>query len=639
MSTRKRQKYRPEIDGLRAVAIIPVVLFHAGVSGFSGGFVGVDVFFVISGFLITSVIQDDISAGRFSLVQFYERRVRRIFPALFFMLAGCWLLAAWLLYPDDFERFAGSLVAATLFVSSFLFYSESGYFDGAAEEKPLLHTWSLSVEELFYLAYPLTLLVAWRLLGTRWWLLIAALTLASFVGSVIALRLDPHSNAAFYLLQYRAWELLLGAVLALQRRRPQLSPRIGQWLSAAGLVMIVAAVTLYSPETRFPGLAALLPCLGAALVIAFGQAPASGPTALLCWRPVVFVGLISYSLYLWHWPIFVFFDYWAGRPPTRWESGLLIALSIAIAILSWRLIEQPFRGANGLLSRARLFTLAGATMSVLVAIGLHGLLSSGWSSRYGNAVEILAQARLDRDPRQEECLSPSAEAKGCDYGAPAAEPSTVLWGDSHAAVYSAMLGDIGEARGESVRVFTMWSCPPLTGWQIPGQKWLEDCARLQDAAMRAIIDTPSVRNVVLAARFGQVPVLADREGAIRAFDATLDRLLDAGKRAIIVYPVPELPRYGGRDGRLQVVAEDEGTAVVSQPTAEFLRTHEEAFRTLDEFGDRKGLVRVYPHRVLCDQDYCYAARNGVGYYSDQHHLSLQGAALLAPEFEAALGIR
>jgi peptidoglycan/LPS O-acetylase OafA/YrhL len=554
------------------------------------------------------------------------------------MLAVCWLLAAWLLYPEDFERFAGSLVAATLFVSSILFYRESGYFDGAAEEKPLLHTWSLSVEELFYLAYPLTLLLAWRLLGTRWWLLIAALALASLVGSVNALRLDPHSNAAFYLLQYRAWELLLGAVLALGSP-PRLSPGTEQWLVAIGLATILASVTLYSDETPFPGLAALLPCLGAALVIAFGQPPAAGLAGLLCLRPVVFVGLISYSLYLWHWPIFVFFDYWAGRPPQRWETGLLIALSFAIAILSWRWVEQPFRGAKGALSRRALFKVAGATMSVLVAAGLHGVLSSGWSARYGDTFEILAKARLDRDPRQQECLSPNAEATGCDYGAPEVEPSMVLWGDSHAAVYSAMLGDIAKGRGEALRVFTMWSCPPLTGWQIPGQKWLEDCARLQDAAMRTILDTPSVRHVVLAARFGQVPVLADREGAIRAFEATLDRLLNAGKQVIIVYPVPELPRYRGRDGRLRSVSGDEGTALVSQRTAEFLSTHEAAFRTLDAFGEPAGLIRVYPHRALCDQDYCYAARDGMGYYSDQHHLSLEGAAVVAPAFEAALGIR
>jgi len=631
-------EYRADIDGLRALAILPVVFFHANLPGFSGGFVGVDVFFVISGYLITSVIQNDIRAGQFSIVYFYERRVRRIFPALFFMFAVCWVLASCLLYPEDYERFARSLVAATLFVSSFLFYNETGYFDGLAEEKPLLHTWSLSVEELYYIAFPVSMMLAWRLLGIRWAIVFAGLAVASFVGSILAVKEDAHSNPAFFLVHYRSWELLLGALLALYRDRLKIEAGIANWLGSMGVLLILSAVFFYTSETPFPGLAALVPCLGAALIILAGGEARPTVSRLLAWQPMVLIGLISYSLYLWHWPLLVFFSHWAGRSATYWEALALVTSAFVLAMVSWRWIERPFRGAGAVLSRSALFVLAAGLMLVMVVLGTHGIVSSGWPTRYGEEFIALAEAKADRDPRQEECLSPRQDVKGCVYGAEAVSPAMVLWGDSHAAVFAVTLGDLARSRNQSLRVFTMWSCPPLVGWQVRGQKWQQQCAALQEQAMTMILSSPSVRHVVIGARFAGVKQLpnAERLKAEQAFLDSLDRLLVAGKNVVIVYPVPELPKRHGVDGKLKSRVDKKGTKLVVMAREKFLAANRDLFQWLDNLQTRSELIRVYPHEVLCDQEYCYAAKYDEVYYFDQHHLSLTGAELVAPALAAVL---
>lgn len=636
MTTSTPPRYRPEIDGLRALAVLPVVLFHADIAGFSGGFVGVDVFFVISGYLITRLIQDDIVRGKFSIQDFYERRARRIFPALFVMLGACAFFGAWLLYPQDYQRFAESLIAATFFVSSILFSTQTGYFAGAAEDKPLLHTWSLSVEELFYLAFPAVLILASRILGQRWLWLLITLAVTSFGASVAALLIDSYSPSAFYLLHYRAWELLLGSILAVAESRVKLQSNLEGWCANTGIALILVAMLTYSSATPFPGIAALLPCLGAAAVIHCGSRSRSGALRLLRWKPFVFIRLISYSLYLWHWPLFVFFTDWAGRRATTTEALGLVLTSFLVALVSWQFVEKPFRGSRSKVSKKTLFAGTAAIMSALFTVGLHGVVSEGWIGRYDKAFVALYSARDDRDPRQQECLSPAENANGCDYGKPGAMPTAVLWGDSHAAVYAVALGNLVAQRGDAIRVFTMWSCPPTTGWQITGQRWQTECANLQDRAAETIFTVPSIRSVFLAARFGQLPSITDREAALHAFASTVDSLLAAGKRVIIVYPVPEIPQGKGGAARLSVVSTPEGPALASQETDEFLNANRQAFHWLDELGEHDNLFRIYPHKALCDDEYCYAARNGVGFYFDEHHLSLAGARLVIPAFTAAL---
>ena len=287
-------EYRADIDGLRAVAILPVVFFHAGFGFAQGGFVGVDVFFVISGYLITSLIHREMLAGKFSLARFYERRVRRLFPALFAMLSVCAAVAAWLLLPQDLRYFGGSLFATTLFSSNIFFWLEAGYFDVAAERKLLLHTWSLAVEEQFYLLFPIFLLLVLRYLPRRLVAVTGAVTVASLLASEWMLR--SSDSAAFYLAPFRAWELGLGASLALIAPVARHDNRHAEVFAWLGLAMIAASVAVFSWQTPFPGLHALAPAVGAALVIWSGSGTSTHAGRILSARPLVFTGLISYSL-------------------------------------------------------------------------------------------------------------------------------------------------------------------------------------------------------------------------------------------------------------------------------------------------------------------------------------------------------
>jgi peptidoglycan/LPS O-acetylase OafA/YrhL len=376
--------YRADIDGLRAIAVLSVVLFHARVAPFSGGYVGVDIFFVISGFLITRLIADDIEQRRFSIVHFYERRIRRIFPALYLVVLICFIPALWLLMPLDLKRFGEAAAATTVFLSNVLFWHRSGYFGESATVQPLLHTWSLAVEEQFYVVYPLFLIVVMRLMrghGRRL-LLIAGLLVASLIASVVITRYWP--SAGFYLPASRAWELLLGAMLALRPPAPIHNRAMRELIAGGGLAAILAAIFLFSPETAFPGYAALLPCLGAAALIYAGTSGRSVATSLLGAPACRFVGLISYSFYLWHWPLIVFTQYWYDQRAPAWAVALAVLASAGLGALSWRWIEHPFRQKQTF-PRRRIFMLAAVVSAFVFILGAGVSYLQGLPGRFDAA--------------------------------------------------------------------------------------------------------------------------------------------------------------------------------------------------------------------------------------------------------------
>ena len=338
-------QYRPEIDGLRALAVLPVILFHAGFQVFAGGYIGVDVFFVISGYLITSILLADIEGGEFSLAKFYERRARRILPALIFVLLACIPFAwAWML-PGQLQDFSAALLAVSLFGSNIWFWQHSGYFDSAAEENPLLHTWSLAVEEQYYLLFPIFLLLAWRFgRGKLVWLMLA-LALLSLLLSEWGWRNAPSAN--FYLAPSRAWELLAGSITAYWVRNYGL--RESNALSAVGLMGILIPIFFYDHTLPFPGLLALPPVIGTAL-ICLSAGPTTITARVLSLRWLVAIGLISYSAYLWHQPLFAFARIKLVDPSMLVMSTLSI-VALVMAYLSWRFVEQPFRANSGLVTR------------------------------------------------------------------------------------------------------------------------------------------------------------------------------------------------------------------------------------------------------------------------------------------------
>lgn len=380
--------YRPEIDGLRALAVLPVIFFHAGFEFFQGGFVGVDIFFVISGYLITTIIISSQETRTFSLANFYERRARRILPALFFVMIVCLPFAWFLMLPDDLENFGQSLFATTLFTNNVLLWLTSGYWGLANEFKPLLHTWSLSIEEQYYIIFPITMILLLRFCKNMRHIIIFICFLASLVMAHFGSKFLP--NATFFLLPTRAWELLLGALVALQLAYPprsfgslshRLQKKLNQLLSLCGLTLIVFAVLIFNDSTPFPSFYALLPTCGTALVILY-SGPGTFCHVLLSNKALVGLGLVSYSAYLWHQPVFAFLRLNSLEPPGPLVFLGAIVGIILISILSWKFIETPFRSQDAI-SRRVLVTTSFLSAIALSSVGIAIHLNSGFVSLWG----------------------------------------------------------------------------------------------------------------------------------------------------------------------------------------------------------------------------------------------------------------
>ena len=367
--------YRREIDGLRAVAVMPVILFHAGFTIFSGGYVGVDIFFVISGYLITSIIIDELEQGTFSILRFYERRARRISPALFFVMLSCIPFAWMWMLPSQFKDFSLSLVGVSVFLSNILFAAETGYFATSAEEKPLLHTWSLAIEEQYYMLFPIFLILLWRFGRSPVFYTIVIFAVLSLILSEWGWRNQPEIN--FFFTFSRFWELLAGSVCAfLLHGKAQKSNNL---LSAIGLALIVIAIFFYDESTPFPSTYALAPVVGTALIIMYG-ARGTRVAQLLSQKGFVGIGLVSYSAYLWHQPLFAFARIRSLYAPEQWLMLLLSFASLGLAYFSWRYVERPFRKRlmPALRSQRAVFSVAGLVGAAVLGFGVYGYFNDGF---------------------------------------------------------------------------------------------------------------------------------------------------------------------------------------------------------------------------------------------------------------------
>jgi peptidoglycan/LPS O-acetylase OafA/YrhL len=366
-STFSERNYRPEVDGLRSVAVLPVIAYHAGFAAIPGGFAGVDVFFVISGFLITGIIAEELEAGRFSLGRFYERRARRILPALFAMMLPTLAIAWLVMVPYQLEDLAQSVVATLLFVSNILFWLEADYFAVEASSKPLLHTWSLAVEEQFYVVMPLLLAMLYRI-DRR--VVIPVLVVGAIASFGLALTYGQTApSATFFLIQFRAWELLVGSLAALWMRLA--SPAPNPWYAGIGLVAVATSFFVVTENALWPGPLTLLSVLGTAALLLFVRSDV-GVGRLLAWEPIRFVGLISYSLYLWHLPplVFLHIAYFDDIP--LWATLSAVAFAFVMAWVSWRFVERPFRqpGRIALRTFVPIVLLAALPMAVFGVVGV-----------------------------------------------------------------------------------------------------------------------------------------------------------------------------------------------------------------------------------------------------------------------------
>lgn len=626
--------HRTDIQGLRAIAVLSVVLYHADERLLPGGFVGVDIFFVISGFLITGILLRELEHGQMSIAGFYQRRIRRLFPALFVMLAATLIAGAVLLDPDDYAELSRTAISTVFFVSNFDFYSQSGYFDSDAASKPLLHTWSLAVEEQFYIFYPLFLALVWTRLRKRVALVLSVGGLIAFAVSVWGAFQFP--AAAFYLTPFRAFELSLGALLA--SRAPSI--RVSQfWRDAAsciGALLIAFSFVFYDAHTPFPGIAALAPCMGAALIIFAGVGGRSLAGRGLSLPALTFFGAISYSLYLWHWPLLTFARHYFYGPLTAWQTALLIVAAISVATASWKFIEQP------LLKRAasprKVFAWGAAAMACTSAVAGLILLTDGLPSRFSPQALALFASAEDYNRRRDQCHSserrPIAYANNCVFGAAGADPIAALWGDSAGAELVVALAEDMAPRGQAIMQITSSGCPPALDYQLPERS---TCVTHNDETLEQLVRDDRIRTIIVTLSFMRYP--ASDHPRIRAGLArAVETLTASGKIVVLAYPFPN-PQFEAPSVLGLKEQRGEPLDLVGVTFAQYERENRNVIAFLDALSRRTGAAAFRPVDGLCDRSFCPAYVPGVGVmyfnYNDVSHVSVTGAHVAADHFPFA----
>lgn len=643
-------KYRTDLDGLRALAVTPVVLYHAGIGLVSGGFIGVDIFFVISGFLISGIIRDELEARNFSMWRFYERRIRRIIPAYLAVCIAVFIASLWFLTPDDFVGMAESMISSLFFVTNMYFAGQMSYFQEASESLPLLHLWSLAVEEQFYLFWPIFLMLFIRFVDRRYR---PALLIAMIVAGIAVAQwalLNKSITMVFFYSPFRYWELAMGAYLALTPppALPNRGLKIGVGLLA--LALIFTPIFLYTKTwPLFPGLAALAPCLGAALVIYLGIHEKSVLTPVLGAAPLRGIGLISYSLYLWHWPLFAFFHVVTGRGPHLIEAIPLIIIAVALAYLSWRYVEGPFRkrGPDAVFAGLKpIFTFAGASFAGVAAIGMVSIFMNGFPQRAPEDFRQMQSVSLE-NPVYKHCLRGrdprlvSVTIEGCNWGGGSAGRS-VIWGDSHAAAYFQGMKPLAEREHERFDLFAMQSCMPLLN---AGQRNATQgrakvaCSQFNEKMVKDLVRDRGISRVYLSGYWlkqalGEVgddpnappPIIP---GALvrlaNALKDTVTPIAASGKSVVLLPDVPSFPSGGGICVNQRMF--------MGQPVAECGVSREYYQATAGQINRVLGSIAksvpnvtfVDASGIFCDASRCMPTIGGTSAFIDKHHLNTRGA--------------
>ena len=538
--------YRPDIDGLRAVAVLAVVLHHLSASLVPGGYVGVDVFFVISGYLITRIISREMEEGTFTFARFYERRARRIFPALFAVLAVTLVAGYFLLLPSDYSGTLRGALGTLFFASNIVFWRDmaAGYFAATdAGLNPLLHTWSLAVEEQFYVFFPVLLLLCYRYFRRHIVLILLGCAVVSLAGA--ALLVQSKSVAVFFLSPFRAWELLVGSLLAFNAVPVMRSRTLREVVAGAGLLAILITCFLYDANITFPGLSALAPVLGAAVIM---HAGASGPSLvgrLLQWRPVVYIGLISYSLYLWHWPLIVLTCYAMGMEPITPYIPALFISSLVLGVLSYHFIEQPFRRSVQV-SRKFVYSSSLIFASVVAAVSAFGLVRGGFEARFSPEVVTLDQTRKPHIPFANCDIKPVGD--DCTLGLAEGKPTLIVWGDSHSLAWAPVLDVILASQGAHAMFVYTRACPPMLGLNNTASA---HCQIKNLAVKNYLLANPDIKTVVMAAYWSayfykdgplRAQVSNDQykvsEVAKTALSSTIQWLRANNRQVVLIGPVP-----------------------------------------------------------------------------------------------------
>lgn len=637
--------YRREVDGLRALAVVPVILFHAGFTKFSGGFIGVDIFFVISGYLITTIIISDLENGKFSIVSFYERRARRILPALFLVMLACIPFAWYWLLPSDMQDFSESLGMVSLFVSNFLFWLESGYFEKAAELKPLLHTWSLAVEEQFYVFFPLFLMAAWHLV--KKWLVsfLAVAAAASLALTQWGLSKDP--MATFFLLPTRGWELAMGAFVAFYFSRNLdsfFTHRSNQIISFLGLSLIICSIIFFNKSTPFPSLYTLIPTAGTALILMFAW-PQTLVGKILASRAFVGLGLISYSAYLWHQPLFSFARHRSLTEPSPLFLSAVSMMTLALAYLSWRFIEKPFRDRN-VIGRIRVFQFALLGSISFIFVGLYGHYSNGYFFRDYLRERLTA---LEDKVRINYGLSSLCETEFTDAAACQTdpEPEVILWGDSFAMHLAPML--LSANPGLKLVQKTVSVCGPVLDIApiTPEYtvEWAKKCIETNDRVIDYMRKSKTIKYAILGSIFIQYlennARVILRDGEIVSgekiskdfFEKTLHEIESLGITPIIISPTPQnWQNIGECLTKSSMLNTDVKQCDFPLPAFKGLTQNILSF--LD--GIESTCRVIWLSDMICPDMICRASIDGNFIYRDTGHLSQEGSAYIGSKYSQNL---
>lgn len=644
-------EYRPEIDGLRAFAVLSVVFYHFSIPGAGGGFVGVDIFFVISGFLIGGILWRELeSRGTLSLVNFYARRIRRLAAAYFVMAIVTMIVAYTILLPYEFYEFGKELIASTLYSSNIYFFLKTGYFDTAAESKVLLHTWSLSVEEQFYILLP-AFFLALRSNRKVLRAALAALFLVSLVLCSVVTRTSH--TAAFFLIPFRAWELLAGVLLAIHMARLSEPRDASPLLSWLGLALLGISTALIAPSPLFPGYLAILPTAGALLILANGRQD-NTVNRLLSHPAAIFVGLISYSLYLWHWPVLTLARYYLGGPGDALETVVLLAVSFALAVVSWRFVELPVRRAKRLRPPALMAGVAGLS-AILLAAGAVPYLLKGMPERFSPAAQAHIAASADFLQDWSRCHVPTQGpfegVEICPVG-PEGPPRFLVWGDSHVRSFKEGLAQLAQERGKSGLVIWRAGCPPV----FDVRKTESAATRAQDAEcavanarirqaipqLRGVealllvgrwayyaegrgIGNDSHNTIEIASALGRSEHAGDQRAVFEAAVlSTVSELAKSIPRILVLRQIPEVPAYDSRDaarriahGRLAPSEAESEFSVPVSAVASRVEASERPFRKLAADGT---ITWLDSWGEFCRDARCSALRDGHALYFDNNHV-------------------
>jgi len=629
-------KYRREIDGLRALAVIPVIFFHAGFSLFSGGFVGVDIFFVISGYLITSILINEIISGDFSIITFYERRARRILPALFLVMLVSVPFAWFWLIPADMLDFAQSYSAISVFSSNLLFWKESGYFDVATELKPMLHTWSLAVEEQFYVILPLLLIVLWRF-GLK--TCVTVLTVFAVASLLLAHWASSNApSAAFYLLPFRWWELAFGSLTAFFMYRSTgsgLGLNFRQLLCYLGVVLIAISLFSFDKHTPFPSFYTLLPVVGTCLIILFCTSD-THIGKVLGSRLLVAIGLVSYSAYLWHQPVFALLKQRFDGELNAFHALSLVLLTFTLAYISWRFVERPFRNKQRI-GRAAIFSMALLGSALIMLFGVAGHLTNGYSARYDNVLDgkITSFPRIDNgwcfySVDTLSSLEVGEKGQHCLLGQKGADKKALLFGDSFAGQYEPFWHKVADSLGIEVNSVTTNWCFPSSGDGFSGPK---SSSAYQQCLMNRAFLQQHVKDydlVVLGGDWATVFNENDLDGT-----KELIKWLASEVKLVVIMPSPK--RYDKNVNALYVRSvfldqpfDISTVAITADESA--VQAHQQLEQLAGKFSN---VVMISRHQLFKGD----TTSEKIPYSADGGHISIYGAEAAAELFLSGHGMQ